>query len=126
MKNLFKSGSTIFLYQTKHDTSCFETKTIIKQQLHLKAKHLIVWNNILYYPHSDINRLSTLDAMFTSLSHAQLTRYSTGANKVDKKPTIYCSSSSLFTMTKKSQNDQSFVGALLPLRLKKKISAQGK
>ena len=34
--------------------------------------------NIRYYPHIDINNLSTLNATFTALPHTQMTLYSTG------------------------------------------------
>ena len=45
------------------------TKLIKQQQLQLKGKHLFVWNNIQYYPHSDIKSLRTLNTTLPALLH---------------------------------------------------------
>ena len=62
----------------------------------------------------DINRIGTLSATFFSLVHAQLTGYSTGANKVDGKTMIYRSGSDFFTVADKLQKALSFSSYLLP------------
>ena len=64
---------------------------------------------------SEINGLSTLGTVFLSLSHAQLTGYSTGASKVDVKPTIYCMGLAFFIMEKILQNAWYFSDHLLSL-----------
>ena len=51
--------------------NCLATKIIRQQQLQLKEKYLFIQNNIQYYPHSDIDSLSTLNATLIALSHAQ-------------------------------------------------------
>ena len=64
---------------------------------------------------SEINILGTLDATFTALFREELTGYSTGANKVDGKPTIYHSGLASFTRAKKSPNAWYFGAHLSPL-----------
>ena len=59
--------------------------------------------NIVYYPHSEISSLGTLNAMFIALLHTQLTGYSTVTNKVLGKRSIYRSGLAFLTMSKKSQ-----------------------
>ena len=53
-------------------TQYFATKLIKQKQLHLEEKYVVVQTNMQYYPHSEIIILSTLYAMFTFLSHAEL------------------------------------------------------
>ena len=64
--------------------------------------------------YSDINVLITLNSTFPSLSHVILTEYSTGASKVDGKPTIYRISLASFTTKNHLQNEWCFSDPLLP------------
>ena len=48
------------------------------EKLELKENQLIVWPNIWYDPHNDINSLSSKHAVFLELFHDWLTGYSSG------------------------------------------------
>ena len=70
--------------------------------------------NVPYDHHSEIKGLSTFHAAFTAFTRAQLTGYSTGENKVDRKLTNYQSGSAPFAMVNKSRNCWPFSAHLLP------------
>ena len=99
---------------TQTDIIQQEKKTMPFALYGFNRKHVVLRTNRIYYPHSAISSVCTLNAILTSLSYNFLTGYSTGTHKMVRKPGDLPERFGLICYVKKSQLDRSFGAPLLP------------
>ena len=93
---------------------CLATKVIRQKRLHLEGNHIVVQNNIQYYPHSEIRSLITLNATLPSLSHTDWLDTVLVRTRWSENRSIYRMGLAYFTRTNKYQLDRYFYATLLP------------
>ena len=92
----------------------FTIKIIREKWLHLEGKHVVVWTNIWYYPHSEIISLITLNAMIQPMSHIDWLNPVLVRTRWLENRSLYRSGLASFTTSNKSKCDRYFYAPLLP------------